>query len=97
MCDYDSETKQLLTRLHRINGQVHAVEKMVENNAECTDILMQLSAATAALRSVAIMISQQEISHCVERVAQCNTDKNSLEETQKIMTVLQRLLKYEKS
>ena len=47
----DKEYKDLINRLSRIEGQVRGIRKMVENNAYCTDILIQVSAVNAALNS----------------------------------------------
>ena len=45
------EYKSLIHRLNRIEGQIRGIRKMVESNAYCTDILIQVSAATAALNA----------------------------------------------
>jgi DNA-binding FrmR family transcriptional regulator len=46
------ETHELLTRLHRIEGQVRGVQKMLEEGRSCAELLVQLSAAVAGLRKV---------------------------------------------
>ena len=47
----EEETKLMINRLNRIEGQVRGIRRMVENNAYCPDILIQVSAITAALNS----------------------------------------------
>lgn len=96
MSEYDIDVKRMLVRLHRISGQLQAVERMVEDQKPCVDVLMQISAVTAALRVVAIKTAQQEIAQRVQQARQ-GDDTNSIEETQAIMHVIDRLLKYEKS
>ena len=45
----DGEYRKLINRLNRISGQINGIKKMVENSAYCTDILVQVAAANAAL------------------------------------------------
>ena len=48
----DAEYKKLINRLNRISGQINGIKKMVENDAYCTDILIQVAAVNAALNSL---------------------------------------------
>lgn len=59
------EYKALINRLNRIEGQVRGIKKMIENNAYCPDILIQVSAVNAALNSVSKMILSTHIHTCV--------------------------------
>ena len=61
----EKEYKDLLNRLRRIEGQVRGVEKMVENDAYCVDILTQVSAVTAALNSFNKVLLANHIRTCV--------------------------------
>jgi DNA-binding FrmR family transcriptional regulator len=54
-----------LRRLRRIEGQVRGLERMVENDEYCIDILTQVSAATRALESVALGLLEDHLGHCV--------------------------------
>ena len=67
MSDYNIDKEKMLVRLHRVCGQVHAVENMVEKGEDYNNILMQLSASTAALRAVALIVAHQEISKAKKR------------------------------
>ncbi len=49
----DEETKKLINRLSRAEGQIRGVQRLVQSNAPCEDVLMQLSAAQAALNGFA--------------------------------------------
>ena len=59
------ECKDLVTRLNRIEGQVRGLKKMVEADAYCTDILTQVSAASAALNSFTKVLLSAHIHTCV--------------------------------
>ncbi|CAN7300747.1 metal-sensitive transcriptional regulator [Mycolicibacterium frederiksbergense] len=54
-----------LKRLRRIEGQVRGLARMVGEDAYCIDVLTQISAATKALESVALMLLDEHLSHCV--------------------------------
>ena len=62
----NEDTKQAhLKRLRRIEGQVRGLQRMVEEEQYCIDILTQVSAATKALQSVALALLDDHIAHCV--------------------------------
>ena len=75
MRGYTASKDQLTRRLRRIEGQVRGVEKMVEDDRYCIDILTQISAIEAALDKVALGLLDDHTRHCVmgaegaERVA----------------------------
>ncbi|MDN5564744.1 MAG: metal-sensitive transcriptional regulator [Luteococcus sp.] len=59
-----------LNRLKRIEGQARGLQKMVEDEKYCIDILTQISAMTSALESVALGLLDEHLSHCVLHAAQ---------------------------
>jgi len=59
-----------LRRLRRIEGQARGLQRMVEEEQYCIDILTQISAMTKALQSVALGLLEEHLSHCVVRAAQ---------------------------
>jgi DNA-binding FrmR family transcriptional regulator len=61
----DKEKRDLMNRLKRIEGQVRGVEGMLENDAYCTDILMQISAITCALNSFNKVLLANHMRTCV--------------------------------
>ncbi len=66
----DSQTKaKALGRLRRIEGQVQGIQRMVEEDKYCIDILTQVSAMTKALQSVALGLLDEHLSHCVVQAA----------------------------
>ena len=55
----------LVKRLHRIEGQVRGIERMVEGDRYCIDILTQISAVNTALESLAYKVLEDHVDHCV--------------------------------
>jgi DNA-binding FrmR family transcriptional regulator len=55
----------LVTRLHRIEGQVRGIEQMVVDERYCIDILTQIGAVSTALESLALEILDDHVTHCV--------------------------------
>ena len=62
---YSATKDQLLKRLRRIEGQVRGVERMVEEDRYCIDVLTQITAAQAALDKVALGLLDDHAHHCV--------------------------------
>lgn len=65
MYGYAQDKDAYLRRLRRIEGQVRGLERMVEDDTYCIDVLTQISAATRALQAVAIGLLQDHLGHCV--------------------------------
>ena len=65
MAGYMSSKENYLKRLRRIEGQVRGLQRMVDQDAYCIDILTQVSAATSALQSVALGLLDDHMAHCV--------------------------------
>ena len=65
MVGYSEDKPAVLRRLKRIEGQVRGLERMVEQDAYCIDVLTQVSAATRALESVALRLLGDHLAHCV--------------------------------
>jgi DNA-binding FrmR family transcriptional regulator len=62
---YADDKAAVLNRLRRIEGQVRGLERMVEEDAYCIDVLTQVAAATKALQAVAIELLDDHLAHCV--------------------------------
>jgi DNA-binding FrmR family transcriptional regulator len=62
---YVADKDAVVHRLHRIEGQVRGIERMVEENRYCIDVLTQISAVTTALDSLAFLILDDHVKHCV--------------------------------
>jgi DNA-binding FrmR family transcriptional regulator len=65
MHGYTDDKDAVLKRLRRIEGQVRGLQRMVEEDTYCIDVLTQVSAATKALQAVALELLDGHLSHCV--------------------------------
>jgi CsoR family transcriptional regulator, copper-sensing transcriptional repressor len=65
MYGYTHDKDSYLRRLRRIEGQVRGLERMIEQDRYCIDILTQIAAATRALQSTALGLLEEHLSHCV--------------------------------
>lgn len=62
---YASNKQSHLRRLHRIEGQVRGLQRMVTEDTYCIDVLTQISAAKRALEAVALELLEEHLDHCV--------------------------------
>ena len=85
----EQETKALVNRLNRIEGQVRGVKGMVENDVYCTDILVQVSAISSALNSFNKELLAEHIRTCVAEDVRAG-GSGLVEE---LVTTLQKLMK----
>jgi DNA-binding FrmR family transcriptional regulator len=69
MRGYTINRDDYLLRLRRIEGQVRGLQRMIEADEYCIDVLAQLSSVTAALQSVAIGLVDEHLRHCVVQAA----------------------------
>ncbi|WP_367137011.1 metal-sensitive transcriptional regulator [Saccharothrix sp. HUAS TT1] len=65
MHGYTADKDAYLKRLRRIEGQVRGLQRMVENDEYCIDVLTQISAATKALQAVSLGLLDEHLKHCV--------------------------------
>ena len=85
----EKEYKSLINRLRRIEGQVRGVKRMVEQDAYCTDILIQVSAINAALNSFNKVLLSNHIRTCVAKDIRDGKD----ETIDELVDTLQKLMK----
>jgi DNA-binding FrmR family transcriptional regulator len=62
---YTESKNDILKRLRRVEGQIRGLQRMVDSDQYCIDILTQISAATKALQSVALALLDEHLRHCV--------------------------------
>ena len=62
---YIIEKQAIRTRLRRVEGQVRGLQRLVDQDTYCIDILTQISASTKALESVALLLLDQHLRHCL--------------------------------
>ena len=79
-----------LRRLKMIKGQVEGVEKMIQEGRYCPDILIQVKAATAALRSVELSILERHIRHCLGEAVNSKNKKDAEKKIEEIILILGR-------
>lgn len=92
MPGYDTTKEDLQKRLRRVEGQVQGIQRMVDEDRYCIDVLTQISAATKALQSVAIGLLDDHLRHCVtEAVAKGGREAD--EKVSEATAAVQRLLK----
>ncbi len=65
MVGYSDDKPALQKRLRRVEGQIRGLQRMVEDDTYCIDVLTQISAATRALQGVALALLQDHLAHCV--------------------------------
>jgi len=82
--------KENLNRLSRIEGQVKAVRRMVEEEAYCIDIITQIQAAQAALGAVGRRILHKHLDHCVADALRSKSRGDVEEKIQELMKVVKR-------
>jgi DNA-binding FrmR family transcriptional regulator len=76
MAGYSMNKKELQDRLRRIEGQVRGIQRMVDQDQYCIDVLTQLNSATAALRAVGMGLLDEHVRHCVkESIDEGNSDE----------------------
>ena len=92
MAGYIDDKDRLLKRLRRVEGQVRGLQRLVENDTYCIDVLTQVSAATKALQAVAVELVEDHLSHCVADAVQAGGDEADAK-VQEATAAIARLLK----
>jgi CsoR family transcriptional regulator, copper-sensing transcriptional repressor len=87
---YSAERDAVLKRLRRIEGQVRGVERMVEEDRYCIDVVTQVTAIQAALDKVALELLGDHASHCVVGAAESERPAR----TEELMGAVRRLLRH---
>ncbi len=87
---YTKDKEALVKRLHRIEGQVRGVEKMVEDDRYCIDVLTQIAAVNTALESLAFKILDEHVRHCVAGALTSGDEANAQTKTEELLEAVQR-------
>jgi DNA-binding FrmR family transcriptional regulator len=87
---YTATKDQLQKRLRRIEGQVRGIQKMVDEDRYCIDVITQISAVQAALDKVALGLLAEHADHCVVHGHADNTPEQNVEE---LMSAVARLMR----
>jgi len=87
---YTKDKAALVKRLHRIEGQVRGIERMVEDDRYCIDVLTQISAVNTALESLALKILDEHVRHCVAGALSSGDEEDALVKTEELLEAVQR-------
>ena len=87
---YVADKPALIKRLHRIEGQVRGVEKMVDDERYCIDILTQIAAVTTALETVGLRILDEHVRHCVTYALASGDETEAKTKTDELLAAVQR-------
>jgi CsoR family transcriptional regulator, copper-sensing transcriptional repressor len=85
---YDKDA--LVKRLHRIEGQVRGIERMVEDDRYCIDVLTQISAVNTALDSLAFKVLDDHVNHCVADAMSSGDEQAAAEKSKELLEAVQR-------
>jgi CsoR family transcriptional regulator, copper-sensing transcriptional repressor len=85
---YDKDA--LRKRLHRIEGQVRGIERMVEEDRYCIDILTQVGAVKTALESMAFEILSDHVTHCVHEALTSGDEQTATDKSEELLAAVQR-------
>ena len=87
---YHAEKDALVRRLHRIEGQVRGIEKMVAGDRYCIDIITQISAVTTALEAVAFKILDEHVNHCVTGALASGDEEIAAQKSRELLDAVHR-------
>jgi DNA-binding FrmR family transcriptional regulator len=88
---YDKDA--LTKRLHRIEGQVRGIERMVDDDRYCLDILTQVAAVKTALESLAFEVLDDHVKHCVAGAIASGDERVASEKANELLAAVQRFAK----
>jgi len=90
---YRDDKTAVLARLKRVEGQIRGLQRMVEDDTYCIDVLTQVSAATKALQSVAVQLLDDHLRHCVSDAVQSHDRVESDRIITEASRAIERLVK----
>jgi CsoR family transcriptional regulator, copper-sensing transcriptional repressor len=90
---YAKDKDTLVKRLHRIEGQVRGIERMIEDDRYCIDILTQIGAVTTALEQVGAKLLEDHVTHCVAGALASGDERAANEKTTELLAAVKRFVK----
>ncbi|MDR7071262.1 metal-sensing transcriptional repressor [Fictibacillus barbaricus] len=81
----ESDKQNLNNRLKKIEGQIRGLQKMIEEDRYCIDILVQISAVNAGLKRVGFQLMEQHTKHCLTDAIQSGDGEASIDELMKVV------------
>ena len=88
---YSADREALIKRLHRIEGQVRGIERMVADDRYCIDILTQLAAVTTALDALGLKLLDGHVRHCVAGALASGDEADALAKSDELLAAVQRV------
>jgi DNA-binding FrmR family transcriptional regulator len=90
---YAPHKDALLKRLRRIEGQVRGIERMVEDDRYCIDVLTQIAAVETALEAVASKVLEDHVSHCVAGALASGDEAEATAKTDELIAAVNRFVR----
>ncbi len=90
---YANDKAALVKRLRRIEGQVRGLERMIEEDRYCIDVLTQIAAVRTALEQVGMILLEDHVTHCVAGAIASGNEQAASEKTEELLGAVQRLVK----
>jgi CsoR family transcriptional regulator, copper-sensing transcriptional repressor len=90
---YHDDKAAIVKRLHRIEGQVRGIERMVEDERYCIDVLTQIAAVTTALESVGLKLLEDHVAHCVAGALASGDPAEAASKSAELLAAVQRFTK----
>jgi DNA-binding FrmR family transcriptional regulator len=87
---YAKDKDALVKRLHRIEGQVRGIERMLEDDRYCIDVLTQISAVSTALDSLALKLLDDHVNHCVADAFASGDERAARAKSRELLDAVQR-------
>jgi DNA-binding FrmR family transcriptional regulator len=87
---YTKDKDAIVKRLHRVEGQVRGIERMVEDDRYCIDILTQIAAVNTALESLAFKILDEHVRHCVAGAFASGDEADASVKTEELLEAVRR-------
>jgi CsoR family transcriptional regulator, copper-sensing transcriptional repressor len=88
--EHGYDKKKIANRLHRIEGQVRGIEKMVDEDRYCIDVLTQVAAVKTALDSLGLQLLEDHVSHCVADALASGDEVAAIEKSQDLLAAVGR-------
>ena len=88
--EHGYDTDALKKRLHRIEGQVRGIERMVDDDRYCIDILTQIGAVKTALESLGLEILESHVTHCVHDALASGDPETASHKSEELLAAVQR-------
>jgi CsoR family transcriptional regulator, copper-sensing transcriptional repressor len=93
MRGYTAEKDEVLSRLRKVEGQIRGLQRMIEDDRYCIDVVTQISAASSGLRRVAVSLLADHLTMCVAEAARSGSNRERGEKIAEATAVVDRLLK----